>query len=229
MSSPDRSAARGPGSLRCRLVRAVLRRWAAPVGQTPASSSPPASDVAAKLESYNALQRSLQLELKRLDEAEQWYHKALEIHERLNLGHGAADDYHQLGRIAEERMLPTEAEQWYRKALEFHERLKLDHEAATDCYQLGIVAQQRSQVVEAAQWYYKALEIYQRLDLHLDAADVCHQLGSVAAQRHNFPLATKLFQLAESFYADIGDTERLAVTKRSLAQLQGPKPPGSGA
>jgi tetratricopeptide (TPR) repeat protein len=60
---------------------------------------------------------------KRLDEAEDWYRKALAIEEELGYRPLIALTYHQLGIAAQVRWELDEAEDWYRKALAIKEEL----------------------------------------------------------------------------------------------------------
>ena len=53
----------------------------------------------------------------RLDEAEDWYRRAIQIREELGLRALLASDYHQLGITAQARGRLDEAEDWYRKSL----------------------------------------------------------------------------------------------------------------
>ena len=143
-------------------------------------------------------------ERQRFDEAEQWYRKAMETYERLELEQHAADEYHQLGIVAHERQRLEEAEQWYRKALEIRERLGLERYAAGDYHQLGIVAQERQKFEEAEEWYRKALQICERLALEREAAEEYHQLGTVAQLRQRFNEAEQWYRKALEIFERLG-------------------------
>ena len=60
----------------------------------------------------------------RLDEAEDWYRKALTINEELGDRPGMAGTYHQLGITAQRRGRLDEADDWYRKALTIRRRTR---------------------------------------------------------------------------------------------------------
>ena len=79
----------------------------------------------------------------RLDEAEDWYRKALTIKEELGNRPGTATTYHQLGMIAQTRGQLDEAEDWYRKALTFSEDLQTPSYVAITHAQLGRLAAER--------------------------------------------------------------------------------------
>ena len=155
----------------------------------------------------------------RLDEAEDWYRKALEIRERLGLERDATSDYHQLGILAEKRAQFDAAEEWYRKALEIRERLGLERDAASDYHQLGIIAQERNQLDEAEGWCRKALEIYDRLGLEGDAADEYHQLGTIAEDRKQSDEAEGWYRKALEIRERLGLEAEAATTYHGLGMI----------
>jgi tetratricopeptide (TPR) repeat protein len=152
---------------------------------------------------YHQLGRIAQ-ERNRLDEAEEWYRKALGIYERPGLERWAAREHHQLGRIAQERNRLDGAEEWYRKALEIFERLGLERDAADEYHQLGRIAQERNRLDEAEEWYRKALEIFERLGLERDAAIVYHQLGRIAQERNRLDEAEEWYRKALEICEQLG-------------------------
>jgi len=60
-----------------------------------------------------------------------------------------AYEYHNLGKIAQERKQFNEAEKYYRKALEICKRLKLEQNVVGEYDNLGKIAQERKQFDEA--------------------------------------------------------------------------------
>jgi tetratricopeptide (TPR) repeat protein len=152
----------------------------------------------------------------RLDEAEQWHLKALEIYERRGLERDAADEHHHLGVIAQRRERFSEAEQRFRQAQEFYERLGLKRDEADEYHHLGVIAQQRKRLDQAEQWIRKALEIYERLGLQRDAADEYQALGMIALQRRQYVEAEQWFREALGAYERLGNPTD---TVNTLAQL----------
>ena len=65
----------------------------------------------------------------------------MEISEKLGSEIPAADAYHQLGIIAQERGDYKSAEKWYMKAVEIRERLEQMGDVAGSYHQLGMLAQ----------------------------------------------------------------------------------------
>ena len=76
----------------------------------------------------------------RLDEADDWYRKALTIKEELGDRPGMAITYHQLGITAQDRGRLDEADDWYRKSLTIKEELGNRPGMAITYHQLGITA-----------------------------------------------------------------------------------------
>ena len=135
-------------------------------------------------------------ERQQFDEAEQWYHKALEIRERLRLEQYVAYEYHQLGVLAQKCEQLDQAEKWYNKALEIRERLGLERYVAYGYHQLGRIAEERQQFDQAEQWYRKALRILERLRLERDAVASYHQLGMISQERQQFDQAEQWYRKA---------------------------------
>jgi tetratricopeptide (TPR) repeat protein len=143
-------------------------------------------------------------ELQQFDEAEKWYRKSLEIHERLGLDEKKAMNCHQLGIIAYKLQRLDEAEEWYRKSLIVFEYLELERDAASDYHNLGMIAEERRQFDEAEKWYRKSLGIRERLGLKRDAATDYSQLGSIAQKRQRFNEAGRWYRKSLEIYERLG-------------------------
>ncbi|HEY8951424.1 MAG TPA: tetratricopeptide repeat protein, partial [Candidatus Dormibacteraeota bacterium] len=87
------------------------------------------------------------------------HRKALEIYEQLKLERDAAYDYHQLGRVAQERNQLDQAEQWYREALEIFERLGYPPLKVDTLAQFGLFWKQREDFRAALIAFVAALGI----------------------------------------------------------------------
>ena len=120
----------------------------------------------------------------RLDEADDWYRKALTINEELSNRPGLAITYHQLGMTAQDRGRLDEADDWYRKALTIEEELGNRPHMASTYHQLGTTAQDRGRLDEADDWYRKALTIKEELGDRRGMALSYGQLGLLAEARH---------------------------------------------
>jgi len=119
----------------------------------------------------------------RLEEAGDWYRKALAIFEELVDRPHMATSYHQLGILAHRRGRLDEAGDWYRKALAIFEEL-VDRPGMTDSYhQLGMVAQDGGRLEEAGDWYRKALAIEEEFEDRPGMAASYGQLGLLAERR----------------------------------------------
>ncbi len=121
----------------------------------------------------------------RLDEAADWYARALAIREELGNRPGLANCYHQLGMVAQERGRLDEAADWYARALAIREELG-NRPGLGDSYgQLGNVAYQRGRLDEAADWYARALAISEELRNRPGMALTYSQLGLLAEEQHS--------------------------------------------
>jgi tetratricopeptide (TPR) repeat protein len=125
----------------------------------------------------------------RLDEAEGWYRRAIQIREELGLRAFLATDYHQLGMIAQDRGRLEEAEDWYRRSLAINEELGDRPGLARTYHQLGITAQDRGRLEEAEDWYRRSLAINEELGDRPSLALTYAQLGLLAEKQNEAQLA----------------------------------------
>ena len=119
----------------------------------------------------------------RIEDAEAWYDKALDIKVRWSDHFGMADSYNRLGSIAQERGQLGEAREWYSKSLVTKEELGDRPGIAVAYHNLGWVAQERELLDEAADWHKKSLAIKQELSDRAGMANSYHHLGMVAQGR----------------------------------------------
>ena len=120
----------------------------------------------------------------RLDEAEDWYRKALTINEELGDRPGMASTYHQLGITAQDRGRLDEAEDWYRKALTIIEELGDRPGMATHLPPARHDRPgPRGRLDEAEDWYRKSLAINEELGNRPGMALTYAQLGLLAEAR----------------------------------------------
>ena len=152
----------------------------------------------------------------RLDEAEDWYRKALTITEELGNRPGMAGTYHQLGITAHRRGRLDEAEDWYRKALTITEELGNRPGMATTYHQLGITAQDRGRLDEAEDWYRKALTITEELGNRPGMATAYHQLGITAQHRGRLDEAEDWYRKALTITEELGNRLGMAGTYHQL-------------
>ncbi len=131
----------------------------------------------------------------------------------------AADSYHQLGRIAQERRNFTAAEDWYRKSLAVEEKLGNEHGAASTYHQLGWVAQERRDFAAAEDWYRKSLAIKEKLGDEHGAAITYHQLGNIAYLRHDFAAAEEWYRKSLAIEEKLGDEHGAASAYHQLGMI----------
>jgi tetratricopeptide (TPR) repeat protein len=125
---------------------------------------------------------------RRLEEAENWYRKALAINEELRDRPHLALGYFQLGRIAQERERLDEADDWYRKALTISEELGDRPSIAFTYAQLGLVAEARTQARLALVWNIRCVVLFDEFPSRLTASGLsalvrlARQLGTPALE-----------------------------------------------
>ena len=141
----------------------------------------------------------------RLDEAEEWYRKALETNEARGNEAESADGYHQLGLVAQSRRQFDEAGEWHRKALEIRERLEDQAEVAGECYQLGLLAEAAISVQEATDWHQRSRTAYENAGDKHGEARACHRLGIVSQVGFDYEEASAWYQRALLIYEELGD------------------------
>jgi tetratricopeptide (TPR) repeat protein len=125
----------------------------------------------------------------RLDEADDWYHKALATFEELGERPSLARTYLQLGNSAYLRGRLDEADDWYRKALATFEVLGDRPNLAMVYHQLGMTAQGRTRLDEADDWYRRAVAIFQEFGDHPRLALTYAQLGLLSEDQGQNSLA----------------------------------------
>ena len=152
----------------------------------------------------------------RLDEADDWYRKALTIDEELGDRPGMASTYHQLGITAQDRGRLDEADDWYRKALTINEELGNRPGMAITYHQLGNTAQDRGRLDEADDWYRKALTINEELGDRPGMASTYHQLGITAQDRGRLDEAEDWYRKALTINEELGDRPGMASTYHQL-------------
>jgi tetratricopeptide (TPR) repeat protein len=128
-------------------------------------------------------------ERRQLDQAEQWYRRALDTFLHLGLERSAADEYLQLGGLAQERQQLDQAEQLYRQALAIYDRRNLPVYAVAVCLQLGRLAEARLQRDRAEPWYQHALALCEGTEQHLLLFNSWLQLGGLRERQERLPEA----------------------------------------
>ena len=162
----------------------------------------------------------------RLDEAEEWYVKALAIEEELSDHPGIAGSYHQLGMIAQTRGRLDEAEDWYVKALAIEEDLGDRPHMAITYNELGVTAQIHGRLDEAEEWYVKALAIEEEIGDRPHLAVTYAQLGMITQARGRLDEAQEWYVKALVIEEEIGDRtgilssyHQLGVTAQARGRL----------
>ena len=151
-----------------------------------------------------------------LDEADDWYRKALTIFGDLSDRPRLAAVYHQLGITAQHRGQLDEADDWYRKALTIFEDLSDPPHMAAVYHQLGRTAQHRGQLDEADDWYRKSLAIKEELGNRPGMAITYHQLGMTAQDRGQLDEADDWYRKSLAIEEELGNRRGMAITYHQL-------------
>jgi tetratricopeptide (TPR) repeat protein len=154
-----------------------------------------------------------------LDEAEDWYRKALTIEEELGNRHHMGVTYHQLGYTAQDRRRLDEAEDWYRKSLTIKEELADRPGMASTYHQLGMTAYDRGRLDEAEDWYRKALTTFEELGDRPKMASTYHQLGVTTQHRGRLDEAEDWYRKSLTIKEEVGNRPGMALTYGQLGLL----------
>jgi tetratricopeptide (TPR) repeat protein len=102
----------------------------------------------------------------RLDEADEWYRKALTLKEELGDQTGIASAYHQFGLTSQARGRLDEAEEWYRRSLTIKEERGDQPGIAMSYGQFGLLAEARQQPGQALAWMIRCVSLFDQFPYH---------------------------------------------------------------
>ncbi len=151
-----------------------------------------------------------------LEAAEKWYHKSLEIAERICDEAHQARTLHQLGRIAEECGEWVKAEKWYRKSLKIAERIGDENGQAMTFGQLGNLSLRFNDFEKAENYYKDCLNIFERIGAENGQAFTLHQLGVIATECGEWEEAEKWYRKSLNITERIGNESMQARTQHQL-------------
>ncbi|MGW0538604.1 tetratricopeptide repeat protein [Streptomyces sp. NPDC003032] len=116
-----------------------------------------------------------------LEEAEEWYGRALTTREELGNRPGMASSYHQLGMVAQDRGRLEEAEEWYRQALTINEDLGNRPDMASTYGQLRLLAEAQADTAQALAWTVRCVSLFDEIH-HPSAGPGYFHLRRLTAQ-----------------------------------------------
>ncbi len=154
-----------------------------------------------------------------LNDAEDWYRKALAIQEDLGTRAGMSASYHQLGIVAQERRLFDEADDWFRKSLAIAEDLGSKDRMMGAYHQRGMAAQQQGRLDAAEDSYRKAAAIARELGNTNVMAMTYHQLGSLAEDRGRLDEAEDWCRQSLTITEKLGNEQDLAPNYQLLGTI----------
>ena len=163
--------------------------------------------------------------LKRYDEAQESYRKALDLVGKIKdlpndrRAKLTASVHHQLGYVAQEQRQWLEAESYYKQALQIFIDFNDRHSQASTYHQLGNVAQEQRQWSEAESYYKQALQIYIDFNDRYEQADTYHQLGNVAEAQRQWSEAETYYKQSLQIDIDFGNHHPQASTYHQLGNV----------
>jgi tetratricopeptide (TPR) repeat protein len=173
----------------------------------------------AKAATMSYLLGAVDLRQGRIDDAERWQRKALDIVDRLGFEGEAALSFHELGHIAAQRFQFDDAERWHQKALDVFDRLGWAGPTASCYHSLGEIARLRRRLDDAEGWYKKALKIQERLGLDDRAASSYGGLGRLSKTRGDLDKAEMWYRKALEIYQRLGLHQDIADEYEALGEL----------
>jgi tetratricopeptide (TPR) repeat protein len=165
--------------------------------------------------SYNQLGMTAYLQ-GRLEQAEDWYRKALDSAQEVGYQAQVGAVLHNLGIVTQEQERLDDAENWYRQARTIREELGDQPGMANTYHQLGMVAKLRGQLDDAEDLYLKALSIYTELGDRPHMAGSFHELGITARSRGRLDSAEDWFRRSLVIKEELGNRSGTADTYQNL-------------
>ena len=156
----------------------------------------------------------------RLEDAEAWHGKSLEIDEELGNRSGRAANYYQLGQIEQARGERDTAEEWYRQAREIYAAEGDRPQLARVFHQLGLVAEERERWDEAKKFFDESLDIYEGLKDALGLASSHFQLGRIEQAQGNLDAADERYHRAQKIYEEQEDRPGKAMVYRQFGMVE---------
>ncbi len=163
-----------------------------------------------------------QLLMKKYQEAENSYKKALNLHfanqslDNEQKKQNSASIYHQLGRVAQEQREWQKAEGYYQQALEIYIEFNDRYSQAKTFHQLGGVAQEQREWQKAEGYCQQALEIKIEFNARYEQASTFGQLGLLKQAQEKFIESQGYFLQALEIYIEFNDRHSQAKTFHNL-------------
>jgi tetratricopeptide (TPR) repeat protein len=130
-----------------------------------------------------------------------------------------ADNYHQLGILAQVQGDYEEAELLYQQSLRINEQLDNQARVASGYHQLGVLAQNRVDYGQAEQRYQQSLQINERLSNQAEMATNYGQMGNLAQVRGDYEEAERRYQQSLQIVERLGDQAGMAISWSQLGNL----------
>ena len=155
----------------------------------------------------------------RLEEAEGYALKSLEIIEQGEDRESVADDYYLLGQANHRQQRYTAAKEWFSKALDIYQRSQDPEELVKVYRALGLSSQFKIELDEAESWYQRARSIVEENRDEETAILIFHELGTVCHARYQFEEAENWYQQALTLSHRLGQEAQMGVEFHHLGLL----------
>lgn len=149
---------------------------------------------------------------KELNEAKEYYTKALQIFQKNGNSYYEAGTYLNLGVLLEEQKNYLEAKQCYASALAIFKRDNKEHEIGKVYHNLGIVFLAQKDYNSAILYFNNAILIYKKYNDSYSMASVYQSIGNIYGEQKKYSKAKIFYEKALSKYeesnafSDQGDT-----------------------
>jgi len=155
----------------------------------------------------------------KLNQAQDYYSRSLEISERLGNQQAIARTLHGLGTLAHEKGRVGEARNYYSKSLEIKKHLEDRQGIAATLHQLGMLAQEWGRVDEAHAYYDKSLELRKQLGDRRGIGHTLYQLGLLSQNQGRVDEAHSNYGQSLEIAVRLGYQPGIAATLHQLGNL----------
>jgi serine phosphatase RsbU (regulator of sigma subunit)/tetratricopeptide (TPR) repeat protein len=150
------------------------------------------------------------------DSATYYYHKALEISEKVDYDAGRAKSYRSIGNILQLKGANDSALEYLMKAQSTFIQIG-DREGLATCYNnIGYTHKLKGEYDKAIEYFYMALEIADELGDKRQMARTYNNIGSVHQMGNSNDKAIEVFEKSLYLYSEIGYTRGKAICSINL-------------
>ena len=158
-------------------------------------------------------------EQRQWQQAEAYYHRALQIKVEFKDRYSQAITYHQLGAVAHAQKQWQQAHEYYQRALQIKVEFKDRYSQAITYHHLGALALAQKQWQQAEEHYQRSLQIRIEFKDRYSQAMTYHELGIVAHEQRQWQKAQDYYQHALQIKLEFNDLYSQAMTYHQLGSV----------